>query len=88
MRYLVLQRRMLVEAMRTQALMTAYVNPEQASSAAKQYLELAVPTDPEVIEAAERAREEQMAEIAKMKPIPLSQIHVGNRIGGSPGGSF
>jgi len=82
MKYLVYQRRSLVDALRTQALMAAYINPEQAADIAKQYLEAAIPTDPETLKAAEEHRAQEMAEIAKMEPIPFSSVRVGQPAGG------
>lgn len=90
MKYLVYQRRSLVEALRTQALMAAYINPEQAVDLAKQYIEVMIPTDPASLKAMEEARAQEMAEIAKMDPIPMSSARIGEPAGGRrpPEGSF
>jgi hypothetical protein len=89
MKYLVYQRRSLVDALRTQALMAAYINPEQAVDLAKQYLEAMIPTDPETLKAIEENRAKEMAEVAKMAPIPFSSVRVGEPAGGRPPpGSF
>ncbi|HSW50411.1 MAG TPA: hypothetical protein VLH09_09565 [Bryobacteraceae bacterium] len=72
MKYLVYQRRSLVDVLRTQAIMAAYLSPQQAADLAKQYLEAAIPTDPEALERMREALEKEVAAIAAMGPIPVS----------------
>lgn len=84
LRFAVYQRRMMLEALRTESLMMASSNPEAAAKVAERYREHAVPVDPEEAELEMFRREREMKEIAKMGPISLSEIKLGKRIGGDP----
>ena len=74
MKFLVYQRRMMVEAMQTQAMAVSIVNPEKAQKAIENYLKVALPVDPEVVAARERANERRVESLASAAPIPFSSI--------------
>ena len=82
MQYLVYQRRMMLEAMKTQAMCIAYVNPEGAQDAMKAYLDIAMPIDPEQIAAAERDKERQLDDVANMGAFSLDNFSFGTPITG------
>lgn len=80
---MVYQRRMLVEALKTKALLLAQLNPEQASKAAKDYMEHAIPVDAEAKDAHLRAKERELEQLANAEPIRLSDLKMGTAMEGT-----
>lgn len=74
MRYMVYQRRSDVDTLKTKALLTAMINPERAAKAFEDYIGVVMPVSAEVIEARERERDRQVAEIDTMAPIGCDKI--------------
>lgn len=74
MRYMVYQRRADVETLKTKALLTAMVCPERAAKAFEDYIGVVMPVSAEVLEARERERDRQVAEIDNMAPIGMDKI--------------
>ncbi|MFA6132491.1 MAG: hypothetical protein WC869_00590 [Phycisphaerae bacterium] len=83
LRFMVYEHRMFVEALKTKALLIAAINPERAEKAAQDYMEAAIPISEEARDEQMRARERQLAELADMKPIHLSQLKAGPAMEGS-----
>ena len=83
MRFMVYQRRMLVEAMKTKAILTAAINPERTEKAAQDYFELAIPVDERSEEETRRAHERELDALADMKPITVGQIKTGAALQGT-----
>lgn len=74
MKYMVYQRRSDVETLKTKALLTAMVCPERAAKAFEDYIGVVMPVSAEVLEARERERDRQVAEIDNMAPIGMDKI--------------
>jgi hypothetical protein len=83
MRYMVYQRRMTVDALKTKALLLASLDPERASKAAQDYFECAIPVDDKSREDRQRDRERELEQIANAEPIHMSQIKTGAALTGS-----
>jgi hypothetical protein len=77
------QRRQLVEAMKTKALLMATLNPDKAEKAAQDYFNLALPVGEDSLDAKLRAREREVAELDNMAPIRLGQIKTGETMQGT-----
>lgn len=72
MRYIVYQRRLLVEALKTKAMLYAMLGEaEPASKAAKDYFEVAFPTSKDEIARATSHREKALADLERMGPLRL-----------------
>jgi hypothetical protein len=76
LKYMIYQRRMLVEAMKTKALLLATLDPDSAQKAAQEYFRLAIPVSAESEAARLRKRTKQLDEWTDMAPIPLSEVIV------------
>lgn len=83
MRYMVYQRRMLVEAMKTKALLVASLNPEGAQKAAQEYMEIAIPVEEGARDDQLRQREKELDALADMKPIQIGGIRTGAALSGT-----
>lgn len=83
MRFMVYQRRMTVEAMKTKALLVAALNPDKAQQAAQEYFELAVPVDEASQAERDRQRLKQLDELDTMAPITVGQIKAGGAMEGT-----
>lgn len=83
MRFMVHQRRMTVEALKTKALLVAMLNPERAEKAAQDYFEAAMPVSEDARDQQLKSREQELEEIANMKPITMGQIKAGQTMGGT-----
>lgn len=77
LRYMVYQRRLLVEALKAKAMLVAMVNPKEAPKAAEDYFSIALPVSDSETLRRDLARETMMREVAKMAPIPLSTMRFG-----------
>lgn len=80
---MVYQRRMVVEAMKTKALLMATLNPERAEKAAQDYFQLAMPVSEDELDAQHRAKERALEEMMTMAPIPVTQIRAGAALAGT-----
>lgn len=80
---MVYQRRMLVEAMKTKALLVATLNPDAAQKAAQDYMELAIPIEEGAQDEILKQREKELESLADMKPIQVGQIKAGATLGGT-----
>jgi hypothetical protein len=83
MRFMVYQRRMLVEAMKTKALILAAINPDKAVQAAQEYMEMCIPIDEGSQDELMRRRERELDELTNMKPITVGQIKAGSALSGT-----
>ena len=83
MRFMVYQRRMTVDFMKTKALLMAALNPEQAERSAREYTEMAVPIGPDALDEQLKAREREIAELDTMEPIRMGQLKTGPAIEGT-----
>jgi hypothetical protein len=81
LKYMVYQRRMFIEALRTKALLLAILHNEGAADAAKAYIEMSVPFDQEEVKLSELRKEQIVQDIDKMLPIALSSVRVGTPTG-------
>jgi len=85
MKFIIYQRRMQLDALKTQALLLALLNPGKADEAAKAYFDMALPVDKAQQALAAQRNEDLVKEIEKMGPIPLSSVIVGNPQADQPG---
>jgi hypothetical protein len=83
MRFMVYQRRMTVDFMKTKALLMAALNPEQAERSAREYTEMAVPIGPDALDEQLKAREREIAELDTMEPIRMGQVKTGPAMEGT-----
>lgn len=83
LRFMVHQRRQLVEAMKTKALLMATLNPDKAEKSAQDYFNLALPVGEDNLDARLKAREREVAELDNMAPIRLGQIKAGEAMLGT-----
>ena len=82
-RYAVYQQRMSLDILQTQVIAQAILSgPDKAQAAMEQYLDAAVPLSQDVITRRDRGKERLLEEIANMAPVPVSEIRLGNPIGG------
>ncbi len=72
--YMVHQRRLVITALQSKALLVAMVNPNEASKAAEAYLGIAVPTDPTEVQQRDLLKEAALEAIGRMGPISLADI--------------
>jgi len=83
MRFVVYQRRMTVEALKTKALLMAMLNPERAEKAAQDYFEAAMPVSEDARDEQLKAREKELEDVANMKPISLGAVKAGGAMQGT-----
>lgn len=83
MRFMVYQRRMLVEALKTKALLVATLNPDAAQKAAQEYMEVAIPIEEGAQDEMLKRREKELESLADMKPIQVGQIKQGGALQGT-----
>jgi hypothetical protein len=83
MKFMVYERRMLIEALKTKALLVATLNPDRAEKAAQDYMEMAIPVGEGALDERLKRRERELEEIANMKPITLGQIKAGQSLQGT-----
>ncbi len=81
MKFLVYQRRMLLSVIRDKALILATINAEGAQKAFKEYMDLQIPTDPQIKKLQDFRFEKTLDEIEKTGPIPLSSFSFGIPLG-------
>lgn len=77
LKFIIYQRRILIDVLRQKALLLAAINPEEAQKVAKLYIEMLLPIDPLEQRIKELQRELRVAELEHMGPIPLDQIKFG-----------
>lgn len=77
MRYVIHQRRMSVEAMQTQAMAMAFINPDKAKEAFDRYINAAVPIPEEIALRRDRERDRLVREVNEMDPIALKNMRFG-----------
>lgn len=72
LKYVVYQRRLLVEALKTKAMLYAMLGEaDRASQAAKEYFDMAFPVSKEAAEQARARKEKALADIEKMGPLRM-----------------
>ncbi len=77
LKFMVYQRRMFIETLKNKTMFMMQIDPAKAADMAKTYVELAMPVNPEDLDRIERSKQRSAEEIAKMPPIPLSQVKIG-----------
>ena len=77
LKFLVYQRRMLLAVMRDKAMMLSAIDGGMAQKVMKEYLDLQIPTDPEVAKLHDYRFEKTLDDIEKMGPIPLTSFTFG-----------
>lgn len=78
---LVYQRRLLLNAIRDKAMMMAAIDGQAAQKLMQEYIEMAIPTDPEAARLTEYRFEQTLDAMEKSGPIPLSSFKFGPAIG-------